>query len=194
MMKNTDDILTDIKQVQQQMLAYMQAHWRLFLFEGFFFILLGLCAVIIPQFFTVVIVIFLGWLIVLAGAVHVSRALFFRDMPGFGLWLALGILQIVVGYLLIADPIAGVLTLTMMMTLFFALEGSIKIYLALMMRPLPHWSFMLFSGITALGFAIIILAFWSEMAHWLLGLFLGINMIMLGVSMVKMSLLHKDSH
>jgi uncharacterized membrane protein HdeD (DUF308 family) len=185
-MKDTDEIVTELKHVQQQMLDYMQAHWRLFLFEGIFFILLGLCAIVIPQFFTVVIVIFLGWLIVLAGAIHVSRALFSRDMPGFGLWLGLGILQIVVGYLLIADPIAGVLTLTMMMTLFFALEGSIKIYLALMMRPLPHWQLVFF--------ALIILVFWSETAHWLLGLFLGINMIMLGVSMLKMSMRHKDSH
>jgi uncharacterized membrane protein HdeD (DUF308 family) len=56
------------------------------------------------------------------------------------------------------------------------------------MRPLPHWNFVLFSGITALIFAVLILVFWSETAHWLLGLFVGINMIMLGVSMVKMSL------
>lgn len=191
-MRNTDDIVTELKHVQQQLLDYMQAHWRLFLFEGIFFILLGFCAIVIPQFFSVVIVIFLGWLIVFGGVIHLSRALFFRDMPGFGLWLGLGVLQVVVGYLLIADPIAGVLTLTMMMTLFFALEGIIKIYLALMMRPLPHWQFVLFSGITALAFALIILVFWSETAQWLLGLFLGINMIMLGVAMVKMSLRHKD--
>ena len=193
-MKELDTITAELAQMQQKMLDYMQTHWRLFLFEGIFFILLGFCAIVIPQFFTVVIVIFLGWLIILAGATHVSRALFFKEMPGFGLWLGLGILQVVVGFLLIADPIAGVLTLTMMMTLFFAFEGIIKIYLALMMRPLPHWQFVLLSGVTALVFAIIILAFWSETAHWLLGLFLGINMIMLGVAMVKMSLQHKNSN
>ncbi len=193
-MKELDTITAELAQMQQKMLAYMQLHWRLFLFEGIFFILLGLCAIVIPQLFTVVIVIFLGWLIVFAGVIHISRALFFKGMPGFGLWLGLGILQTVVGYLLIADPIAGVLTLTMMMTLFFAVEGSIKIYLALMMRPLPHWQIVLFGGVTALVFALIILAFWSETAYWLLGLFLGINMIILGVSMVKISLSHKASH
>jgi uncharacterized membrane protein HdeD (DUF308 family) len=191
-MKDTNEMITDIKQAHKLILSYMQTHWRLFLFEGVFFILLGLCAILIPQFFSVVIVIFLGWLIVVGGVTHVVRAIFFRAMPGFGLWLGLGLLQLVVGYLLIADPIAGILTLTMMMTLFFALEGSLKIYMALIMRPMPHWQFVLFSGVTALAFAVIILAFWSETAHWLLGLFLGINMIMLGVAMVKMSLKHKD--
>jgi uncharacterized membrane protein HdeD (DUF308 family) len=96
-----------------------------------------------------------------------------------------------VGFLLIADPIAGVLTLTMMLTLFFAVEDAIKIYLALMMRPLPHWEYVLLSGITAVVLAIIMLAFWSEIPHCLLGLFLGINMIMLGVAMVKIGLRHK---
>lgn len=193
-MKDTNTIATELAHVQQKMLEYLQAHWRLFLIEGIIFILLGFSAIVVPQFFTVVIVLFLGWIIVFGGIVHVSRALFFRDMPGFGLWLGLGLLQVIVGYFLIADPIAGVLTLTMMMTLFFALEGIFKIYLALMMRPLPHWQFVLFSGVTALVFALIILAFWSETAHWLLGLFLGINMIILGSSMVKMSLRYKDSH
>lgn len=193
-MKDTNTIATELAHVQQKMLEYLQAHWRLFLIEGIIFILLGFSAIVVPQFFTVVIVLFLGWIIVFGGIVHVSRALFFRDMPGFGLWLGLGLLQVIVGYFLIADPIAGVLTLTMMMTLFFALEGILKIYLALMMRPLPHWQFVLFSGVTALVFALIILAFWSETAHWLLGLFLGINMIILGSSMVKMSLRYKDSH
>lgn len=191
-MKNTDTIVVELAHMQQQILDYLQKHWRLFLIEGVILMLLGIAAVVIPQFFSVVTVLFLGWIIVLAGAIHVGRALFFSEMPGFGLWLVLGGLQVVVGYLLIADPIAGVMTLTMMMTLFFALEGVIKIYWAFMLRPLPQWNFVLFSGVTALLFAVVILVFWSETAHWLLGLFVGINMIILGWSIVKMSLSHKN--
>lgn len=192
-MKKTDIFPTELRQIEQQWRDYLQKHWRIILAEGAIFMILGLAAIIIPQVSSVVVVLFLGWLIVLAGLIHASRALFFPDTPGFGLWLGLGILQIIVGYLLLADPIAGVFTLTLMMTLFFACEGAIKIYLAFMMRPLPQWHFLLMSGVTALLFAVIILAFWSETAHWLLGLFLGINMVVLGWSMVKVSLEHKDS-
>jgi uncharacterized membrane protein HdeD (DUF308 family) len=193
-MINKNPIDFELEQIQQNLLEYMQAHWRLFMFEGVFFILFGFAAIIVPQVFTVVIVIFLGWLIVFGGIIHLCRALYFRAMPGFGLWLGLGLLQLIVGFLLIADPIAGVLTLTMMMALFFAIEGIIKIYLALMMRPLTDWSYVLFSGITAVVIAALILVFWSETALWLLGLFLGINMIVLGVSMLKMSFSHKAKH
>jgi uncharacterized membrane protein HdeD (DUF308 family) len=193
-MNGTDSIATELAHMQQKMLKYLQAHWRLFLIEGIIFILLGVSAVVIPQFFSVVIVIFLGWIIVLAGAIQVSRAIFLRDMPGFYLWLGLGILQVVVGYLLIADPIAGVLSLTMMMAIFFAFEGTTKMYWAYKLRPIPNWNYAFFSGVTALVFATIILIFWSETANWLLGLLVGINMIVMGWSMVKMSLSHKISN
>jgi uncharacterized membrane protein HdeD (DUF308 family) len=190
-MKELDTITVGLAQMQQQMLDYMQTHWRLFLFEGLFFILLGFCAFIVPQFFSVFIVIFLGWIIVIGGVTQLSRVFLLPKTSGFGSWLGLGILQLVVGFLLIADPIAGVLTLTMMMALFFAVEGAIKIYIALQMRPLPHWEYVLFSGITAVVLALVMVAFWSDIPHWLLGVFLGVNMIMLGVAMVKMGLKHK---
>ncbi|MGH8500704.1 MAG: HdeD family acid-resistance protein, partial [Methylococcales bacterium] len=113
-MRNRDNIVNELEEVHQKMLAYMQAHCRLFLFEGIFLIFLGFCAIAIPQFFSVAIIIVLGWIIVFGGVIQVSRIIFFPQIPGFGLWFVSGVLQIVVGYLLIADPIVGVLTLTMM--------------------------------------------------------------------------------
>jgi len=190
-MSKIDDINIEIQHIQQQMQEYLQMHWRLFLAEGVLFIFLGLCAIVVPQFFTVAIVVFLGWILLFGGIVHVSRAFVFANMPGFGWWLFMGVLQVIVGYLFITKPVAGALTLTMLMTVFFALEGVAKISLALMMRPLAHWGVILFSGITALVFALIIWISWSESAQWLLGLFLGINMIFLGWSLVKISLHHK---
>lgn len=190
-MSKLDDINIEMQHIQQQMQNYLQMHWRLFLAEGIFFIFLGLSAIVIPQFFTVAIVVFLGWLLLFGGIAHVSRALMFTNMPGFGWWLFMGILQVVVGYLFITRPVAGALTLTVLITVFFALEGVAKISLALMMRPLANWGFILFSGVTALVFALIIWISWSETAHWLLGLFLGINMVFLGWSLVKISLHHK---
>lgn len=192
-MKDSHTIIVELKEVQQQMQDYLQKHWRVFLIEGFFFILLGVGAIVIPQFFSVAIIIFLGWIIILTGTVQVSRTLYFRTMPDFGLWLSLGVLQIFVGYLFIADPIAGVLTITAVMTFFFAFEGMIKVLLAFLLRPLAHWKYVLFSGLTALIFALLILVNWSQVEHWLLGLFLGVNMIMLGFSMVKMGLTYKPN-
>ena len=192
-MNNTEDIDIEIRHIQQQILDYLQKHWKLFLAEGIFFIILGIGAMVIPHFFTVAVVIFLGWVMLFGGIVHLSRALIFSNMSGFWLWLFMGILQTIAGYLFIARPAVGILTITLLMTLFFAFEGLAKISLAFMIRPLANWGFMLFSGITALVFALIIATSWQETAPWLLGLLLGINMVFLGWSLVKISLHHKSS-
>jgi uncharacterized membrane protein HdeD (DUF308 family) len=114
-------------------------------------------------------------------------------MPGFGLWLFMGILQSVLGYLFLAQPLEGIMTITMLMALFFALEGAAKIYFALMMRPLAHWGYVLFSGTTALILAVIVWMGWPGTAEWLLGLFFGINMLFGGWALVSISLRYKDA-
>ena len=173
------------------MLSYLQKHWKLFAAEGVFFIILGSIAVIIPQVFTVGIALFLGWLLLIGGIVQIVRAISMINMPGVSLWLFIGLLQAGVGYFLVADPTDGVMTLTMLLTIFFALEGITEIFLSLMMRPLARWGWVFFSGSTSLLLAIIVWAGWPGTALWVLGLLLGINMIFLGWSLLNLSLHHR---
>ena len=184
----------EIKQMQQNMQHYFQTHWKSFLAEGIFLIILGLIAILVPHFFTVAIVVSLGWILLFGGTFLIARALLFFRMPGFGLWLFMGILQLVIGYLFLAQPLEGILTLTLLMTLFFLLEGIAKISFALMMRPLAHWGFVLFSGLTALILAVVVWMGWPGTAEWLLGLLFGINMFLGGWSLVNISLRYKDSN
>lgn len=188
-----EKINIEIREMQQRMQEFFQTHWKFFLAEGIFFIILGIAAIIVPQIFTIAITLFIGWLLLLGGIFQIVRAIRFSSMPGFGMWLLIGVLQVIIGYFLIAQPMKGVLTLTMLMTLYFVVEGIAKISLALTMRPLPHWGWVLFSGFTALLLAVVVWAGWPGTAAWVLGLLLGINMIFLGGSLVKISLYHKDS-
>ena len=193
-MLKIDNNELEIKQIQQQMLAYFKMHWKLFLAEGIVLIVLGFIALLAPHFFTVAIVISLGWILLIGGTLLIIRALSLFRMPGFGLWLFMGLLQFVIGYLFLTQPLEGILTLTMLMTLFFALEGVAKISFALMMRPLAHWGTVLFSGLTALFLALVVWMSWPGTAEWLLGLLFGINMLMGGWSLVTISLRFKNSH
>jgi uncharacterized membrane protein HdeD (DUF308 family) len=192
-MINIESNTIEIKQMQQKMQHYFQTHWKLFLAEGIFLIILGISAIAVPQFFTVAIVVSLGWILLFGGVFLITRALLFFRMPGFGLWLFMGILQLVIGYLFLAQPLQGIMTLTMLMALFFALEGIAKISIAFMMRPLAHWGFVLFSGLTALILAMVVWMGWPGTAEWLLGLLFGINMFFWGWSLVNISLRYKDS-
>ena len=191
-MKNERPNLTlEIRQMQQKMLGYLQTHWKLFAAEGIFFIILGTIAIIVPHIFTLAIALFLGWLLLIAGIIQIIRALSMINMPGFNLWFFIGLLQAVIGYFLVTEPSEGAMTLTMLLTVFFALEGIAKISLAFMMRPLARWNWVMFSGSTSLLLAIIILMGWPGTALWVLGLLVGINMIFLGWTLLNISLHHK---
>lgn len=172
---------------------YFQTHWKLFLAEGVLLIILGVIAIMAPHFFTVAIVVSIGWILLFGGLFILSRALFFSQMPGFGLWLFMGATQVIIGYLFLTQPLDGILTLTLLMTLFFTLEGLSKISFAFMMRPMAHWGYVLFSGITALLLAVVVWMGWPGTAEWLLGLLFGINLFFGGWSLVNISLRYKDS-
>jgi len=185
------NINIEIKETQEKMLNYLQQHWKIFTAEGIFFIILGSIAIIVPQVFTVGIALFLGWLLLIGGAFQAARALTMINMPSFSLWFFISILQLLIGYFLVTDIMQGVMTLTLLLTVFFAIEGLVKIYLAFMMRPLAKWRWILFSGMTALFLAILVWIGWPGTATWLLGLLLGVNMIFLGWSILSISLHHK---
>jgi uncharacterized membrane protein HdeD (DUF308 family) len=105
----------------------------------------------------------------------------------------MGATQVIIGYLFLTQPLDGILTLTLLMTLFFTLEGLSKISFAFMMRPMAHWGYVLFSGITALLLAVVVWMGWPGTAEWLLGLLFGINLFFGGWSLVNISLRYKDS-
>ncbi len=186
-------ITIDIQQMQQTLVEYLQKHWKLFFAEGVFFVILGTLAIIVPHIFTLGIILFLGWLLLLGGIIQIVRAVSIIDMPGFSLWFAIGLIQAVVGYFLVTEPAQSSLTITLMLTLFFAMEGLIKIYFALMIRPLEKWGWVLFSGITALFLAVVVWLGWPQTGLWVLGLLLGINMVFVGWSLIQISLHHKTN-
>jgi uncharacterized membrane protein HdeD (DUF308 family) len=174
------------------MLIYLQQHWKWFIAEGLFFIIMGTAAIIVPNVFTLGITLFLGWLLLVCGIIQTVRVISISNMPGSRLWLFSGILQVVIGYFLVADPMEGRITITLLLSLFFAMDGLAKISLAFLMRPLARWGWMIFSGITSLFLAIIVWAGWPENALWVPGLLLGINLVFAGWSLLYISLHHKS--
>jgi uncharacterized membrane protein HdeD (DUF308 family) len=113
-------------------------------------------------------------------------------MPGSRLWLFSGILQVIIGYFLLADTLEGRMTIALLLSIFFAMDGVAKISLALLMRPLARSGWMIFSGVTSLLLAMIVWAGWPDTALWMPGLLLGINLVFGGWSLLYISLHHKS--
>jgi uncharacterized membrane protein HdeD (DUF308 family) len=173
----------------------LRAHWKFFLIEGIVLLILGAIAVGVPPVATVAVELFVGWLILLSGVLGLVMTFQTRGSPGFGWSLLSAVLGIVVGIVLVMWPLSGVLTLTVMLTVFLTLEGVASIMYALAHRreSSSRWELMLVSGIVDLILAGLILAGLPGTAAWAIGLIVGINLLFGGVALVAMALQARGS-
>lgn len=110
-------------------------------------------------------------------------------MPGFWWSICSGVLAVMLGVILIEHPRRGVVTLTLIMTIFFVVEGTAAVFVALdFRRYLKNWGWMLASGLINLVMAYLVWSGWPKTASWIIGLYLGINMIFLGLPMIMAAL------
>ena len=182
-------IQRDIEGIRSQMAATIHAHWKLVLAQGIVMMVLGFLAVVEPNVATFAVSIFVGWLFFIGGIFRTLSVWRARAMPGFAWALLTALLAIVLGLILIFRPLAGVLTLTMVLIAFFILEGITAIALAVQHREqLRSWVWVLFSGIVDLLLAFLIWDGWPSSADWAIGLLVGINMLFFGLSLVMTAL------
>jgi uncharacterized membrane protein HdeD (DUF308 family) len=175
----------DLEAVRRRALAVIQAHWKLFLFQGILMLFLGMLAVALPNIFTLEIELLVGWLFIVGGFFRAAAIFSKRHMPGFWWSLLSAVLAVVLGAILIARPLQGVITLTIVMTALFVIEGVAAVFVALEYRRyLRNWSWTLFSGLVNLGLAFLIWQGWPGTAAWVIGLYVGVNMIFLGVPLI----------
>ena len=108
----------------------------------------GLLAVAMPNLATLAVEIFVGWLFLIGGIFRAVSVWHARRMPGFGWSMLSALLAVLLGLILIARPLAGVLTLTMVLVAFFILEGIAAIVIAVQHRDhLTSWGWVLLSGL-----------------------------------------------
>ncbi len=162
----------DIEQIQRAVATSLHEHWVLFLVEGIILIILGLAAVVIPPISTLAVEILFGWLFLISGIVGLITTFWMRQAPAFWWSLVSAILRIAAGIVLLLWPLSGVLSLTIVLIVFFVIEGVVSIMFALEhKRELSgRWGWMQASGIIDLILAAIIFACLPGTAAWAIGL------------------------
>jgi uncharacterized membrane protein HdeD (DUF308 family) len=168
----------------------LHEHWALFLVEGVVLLVLGATAVVLPPIATLAVTILFGWLFLVSGIVGLVTTFWMRHAPGFWWSLLSAALGIIVGAMLLASPVTGALSLTLVLIAFFLIEGAVSIMFALDHRRelSGQWGWMLMSGIIDLVLAMMIFAGLPSTATWAVGLLVGINMIFGGTALIAMAL------
>jgi uncharacterized membrane protein HdeD (DUF308 family) len=180
----------DADRLQAAFAKAMADHWVLFLVEGIVLLILGMLAIVIPPLATLGVTIFLGWIFLISGITGLVTTFWARHAPGFWWSLISALLGIGAGLVLLAWPVSGAVSLTLILIVFFVIEGIASIMYALEHRQQlsGRWGWMLTSGIIDLILAAMILFGLPGTAAWALGLLVGINMIFGGAALVAMAL------
>ena len=155
---------------------------------GVSLICLGMLSLAMPLVAAVAINVLIGWLIVLAGVVHLVVAFHSRE-AGSVIWrLLVGLAYICFGGYLIARPALGVVTLTLLLGSLFLVEGIFNIILYFRAPSTMRSSWFLLDGIVTLLLGAMIYMQWPSSAAWAIGTLVGVSLIFSGVTRVMVSL------
>jgi uncharacterized membrane protein HdeD (DUF308 family) len=160
---------------------------------GILLVFLGMLAWMSPLFSGITIAIMIGMIMLFGGIVGTVYS--FKS-PSFkeGLWKFLfGGVTLLFGFILIAYPGKGLGALTIILTIFFILEGITKIVIAFKIKSNEGWGWVLFSGILSLLFAIIIIANWPVSGAWAIGITVGSYLLIFGLSMISFGASAKET-
>jgi uncharacterized membrane protein HdeD (DUF308 family) len=154
---------------------------------GIVFVLLGVLAILLPFAASLATTLLLGWLLVIGGVVQGFHAIQNRAWGGSG-WALLGaLIHVVAGALVIEFPVTGTLALTLVLAVFLAAQGILKIIRAMQHREMPAWGWLVFDGVLSLVLGLMIALGWPSTAVWAIGLLLGIDLLFGGSSMLVLA-------
>jgi uncharacterized membrane protein HdeD (DUF308 family) len=165
-------------------------HWRAFLVEGIVLVVLGLAAIALPPIAGIAVTVVLGWLFLIGGVVGLIATFNQKNAPGFWWALISAAISVLAGGILLANPAAGVATLTFVLIAFFLVDGVLIIVMAFEHRRelVGRWEWMLLGGVMDLVLGGIILAGLPGTLAWALGLLVGIDLLFGGTTLIAMAM------
>lgn len=162
-------------------LTELSAKWGWYFALGIFLVVLGVIAAGMAVTTTLLSVMALGGILIVAGAGLVIMSFLTGRWSGFLLSLAAGILSIIAGIDLLSFPIAGAVTITVIIATILLVAGLFRAIASISMR-FPNWGWALFSGIVTAVLGIALMRNWQATSLWFLGFAIGIELILHGIS------------
>jgi uncharacterized membrane protein HdeD (DUF308 family) len=174
-------------QLAIQMPPEIMQYWGWFLALGMGLVVLGIAAVARSVTATVVSMVFFGWLLVLASGIEIAQAVMVGRWVGFFQHLLAAILFGITGLLIIMRPVISAEVATIFIAMFFLIGGLFQL-IGSVAVALPGWGWHAADGLITLVLGLLIIAQWPASGLWVIGLFIGIDLIFYGFAWIALAL------
>jgi uncharacterized membrane protein HdeD (DUF308 family) len=154
---------------------------------GLVSIFIGLVAIGSTFIATLASVLVFGVLLLIAGITEVVHAVMVRNLKGFALHLLAAALYLIAGLFMLEDPVRAATVITLLLAASFLVGGVLRIIFSLVSR-FHSWPWVLLNGVVDLVLGFLILNGWPDSSLWVIGLFVGIDLLFHGWSWVILAL------
>jgi uncharacterized membrane protein HdeD (DUF308 family) len=165
-------------------MAPLRAKWGWIVALGVVYVLAGLVALGSVVMATVASVFLVGVMMIVAGVAEVFSAFQVKSWGKFLLWALLGVLYIVAGFVTFENPLLAAALLTLILGASLMASGVMRIILAFGMKRQSPWIWVMLSGVITLLLGLLILAHWPVSSLYILGVFLGIDLVIAGAAWI----------
>jgi uncharacterized membrane protein HdeD (DUF308 family) len=173
-------------------MAPLRAKWGWILALGIVYAVAGFIALGSVVMATAASVLIVGVMMIVAGVAEIINAFQCKGWGRFLIWALLGVLYIVAGFVTFENPLLAALVLTLLLGASLVASGIVRIFLAFSMKREQPWMWVLLSSIVTLLLGLLILARWPVSSVYVLGIFLGIDLVVAGAGWIGLALaLHR---
>jgi uncharacterized membrane protein HdeD (DUF308 family) len=166
---------------------YLRKNWGWFLALGILLMGLGFLSLGFTITATILSVLTLGIILLAVGIIQIIEGIKTRKWGGFFLHLIVGLLYLFSGGMLLFNPGLSAFSLTFVLGVFYISVGLFRTVSSLVMR-FRQWGWTFFSGLLSIGLGLMILYSWPFSGLWIIGLFVGIDLLFYGISILSFAI------
>ena len=166
----------------------LRAKWGWLVAFGVISMIAGVIALASVVMATASAVIIVGFMMLMAGAAEIVAAFNAKDWGHRILWLVLGALYVFAGFVCLQNPFEAATLLTLMLGIALIVGGLLRIFLATQMKQGAPWVWVVLSGIITFLLGLMIVAKWPASSFYVLGIFLGVDLLIMGSSWLSIGL------
>jgi uncharacterized membrane protein HdeD (DUF308 family) len=155
--------------------------------------LFGMILILHPMAATIGLAMLLGILLFIGGLAHIAFSFMAKKWVGFLFMVLLGLVYLAASLFLLANPIGGVITLTLLLGAFLMVGGCIKIAMSQALHAWANSGWLMFDGFLSILLGVLVIMAWPADSLWVMGLLFGINLLFGGITFLLLGMAEKNA-